>query len=184
MKTMMKTAILGMLVFLNVEAAQAQEFTTNLNKTKSVVKQFLKQVNDPKTKVGRLIATTRARSVDGRNHDGIISKPVTTKDLQVVISSNEVLTNAWRYADIKNGYCAGDGDSLVYEIFLSTTQGINSATANDTMRFTVEVQEQIRVKILKPEYVDDCEKIIGPNEHEEFGDFESRVVIESITYKR
>ena len=149
-----------------------------------MIKQFLKQVNDPKTKVGHLIASTRAKSVDGRNHNGIIAKPVTAKDLQVVISSHEDMRNVWRYADIQDGYCAGDGDSIVYEIFLSTSQSINSATANETMRFIVKVQEQIRVKILKPEYVAYCEKVIGPNEHEEFGDIEHRVVLESIAYKR
>lgn len=184
MKTMMKTAILAMLVFLNVGAAQAQEFGKNINTTKSVIKQFLKQVNDPKTKVGRLIATARAKSVDGRNTEGIISKPVTAKDLQVVISSREELWSAWRYAEIQNGYCAGDGDSLVFEIFVSTSERISGAIANETMRFTVKAQEQIRIKILKPEYVQYCDQVIGPNEHEEFGDIEHRVVLESIAYKR
>ena len=144
------------------------------------VKGFLAAANDPKSAIAKKIQKIRDESKDGRNQDGAFAGPITRGDIQSVLQSASDLRAPWHYANKKKNVCQVMGSEASFKIFLTWTSNVHYAGALDSVEFTVEVQEELSVKILKNSSDLLCEDIITESGADSFGPIKSSILVRSI----
>lgn len=177
---MKKMTALFMTLILGFFANQAHA-DHNEKMRQAVIKEFLKQANNPKSKVGKIIKATNDETSDGRNQEGAIRLPVTKDDLQAVVTFEETMLQPWHYASVVKNYCTGNGDSAIYIIYLSQETGVHAALEFETLEFSIAVHENYSVKILRPSEFDSCDSIVGEEENPTFGEVRTKIIVDEIS---
>lgn len=157
-------ALLVALSLANV--AHAAQPTVGFDSTrrlaKAAVAEFLKQANSPHSKVAGVLKSINDESIDGRNEDGVVPKPVKTTDLQVLVTDAEESHNPWHYGEVVKGWCEASGDSVSVLIAVSTHQGVHNASEFGTIAFKMTATDTMKAKVLSKNPGDvNCEDLNG-----------------------
>ncbi|MGZ3789663.1 MAG: hypothetical protein ACXVLQ_14130 [Bacteriovorax sp.] len=134
---------------------------------KAAIEKFLKEANDPKTKLGARIAQINEETTDGRNQDGTINLPIKKSDLQVVLLSSEEITNPWHYGNKneKGDVCSANTGPADFLILLSSHTGVHMASEFETYLFKVGVDEILSAKRKDGKEIEYCEDIAYDENH-------------------
>ena len=124
-----KNALLAILLVSSMMGSLAQAYDDQGTLKAALVKQFLKDANNPKSTIGKQIKQINADTEDGRNQNGTIQLPIKKEHLQIVMIEAEDNHVPWHYANKDNGYCHATGDSARFMIYLSQDQGVHYANA-------------------------------------------------------
>jgi hypothetical protein len=141
-----------------------QQSSNNLALARAALQGFLKQANDPKSKIGKHLIQLNEESKDGRNQEGTIDFPITRENIQMVVTSEETMYVPWHYANIKNNTCYAGGDSATYAIYLTQSAGVHYAAEFSTLEFSISAKQSYTMKILKPSKDLNCEQAIRGEE--------------------
>lgn len=145
---------------------------------KAVIDEFLKQANNPKTKLAKRIDQINVDTTDGRNSDGSITIPVKEEELQVSFLSAEELYNPWHYASKSDDEktCLAGGDSATFLILLSGYTGVHGASEYETYAFTASVNTSQTAVRKDGGVIEYCEDVMAdPNDEFKVSDIEYSV---------
>ena len=150
----MKNLLVITLLALLSTSVYAQDNSAELKNMKeaSAVK-FLKLANDPKSDLGKRIATFNEESTDGRNQQGTIALPIKRSALQLTVLDSEVVQVPFHYADLRKGICYATDHSLTLMVSLATGTGGHYAYDYGTLKFVMTSTELLSFRALS----DNCE---------------------------
>jgi hypothetical protein len=140
--------VLSLLAYA-VCASPKTESSLNSKMMVSVLSEFLKQANNPKSNLGKSIEQANEGMKDGRNENGGISMPIKQSDVRVIQMSAEAVTNPWHYGETQGAYRVASAGENTFLVLLTTRTNVHMATETDSLTFTVATRELLKVKLPK-----------------------------------
>ncbi|MDD4975006.1 MAG: hypothetical protein PHY93_11680 [Bacteriovorax sp.] len=157
----MKKIIFSIVMGLALSSMAVANVPINQTFKNAVVRKFLREANNPKTKLGARIAQINIDTTDGRNNSGTIALPVKAENLQVALLSSEKITNPWHYGskNDKGDTCTATNNNTDFMILLSSNTAVHMAMEFSTFTFKVNIFENLSAKRKDGATIEDCSEI-------------------------
>ena len=178
MKTILYPTLLTLL-FSSISFARV-EFNKNIKQ--AAVQRFITEANHTKTKIGSRISQINIDTTDGRNQTGTISLPVNTNSLQVVLLSNEKITNPWHYGtkNDRGDICNATDNNSDFIILLSSFTAVHMAKEFSTYLFKVNVFEKLMAKRKDGKKIEVCSEIFLDEAHKIYNVSPPKIIVGDI----